>query len=167
MFKKVSDQLLNLSRSLSGTPSMRQITNTGRGNARWVTRSAGRPRSSISSMSWSAIASMAGRSADIRFAVNHLPTMRRHRSWPSALSAFAIGLLKMPSESPAATRAASGEASPSRLRRGSASAAFTSRYRVSSAASSPLGNVTRATGHVRRSSAHCSGGSSAAGAAIG
>lgn len=126
VFRNVSDQPLKASRSLSGTPSMEQITRTGRGKARWVTRSAGLPCSRIRPMSSPASCSMPGRRADIRRAVNHRPTMRRHRSWPSSLSARAIGLAKMPSVSPAETRAASGRARPSRLSRGSESAVLTS-----------------------------------------
>ena len=53
------------------------------------------------------MASIAGRSAFIRLAVNHLPIMRRHRrcSSPCCGSTFAISLLNTPPDSVSATRA--------------------------------------------------------------
>ncbi len=126
MLSKMSDQWANRSRSASGTPSMSQITHTGSGKPRPALRSAGEPLATISSMSCSAIASIAGRSAFIRLAVNHLPIIRRHRRCPSPCwgSTFAISLLNTPPDSMSATRAPSSPIG--RVNRGSDSTCLTS-----------------------------------------
>ncbi|MFI6339807.1 hypothetical protein [Streptomyces sp. NPDC050535] len=88
--------------------------------------------------------------------MNDLPTIRRHRSWPSAASAWSIGLLNAPHESTTAIRAAPG-AFRSRVNLGFASMFLTSSYRMTSDTSSPPGSVTRATGHLSLNGAHSGG----------
>ena len=129
-------------------------------------RSAGAPRSTISSTSRSAIAATPGRSAAMRRAVNHRATVRRHRWCPSPDWGSTVATESENTPPSSEIRAASS-ASRLRTQRGSDNIRRTSSYRVSRDAVSPLGSVTGATGHVSRSRAHSGGGSSAVGFANG
>ena len=142
------------SRWSSGTPSSSQMTLTGTGIARSVTRSAPGPAASIASIRSSTICWMRGRSSLIRRRVNSLTTMRRGarcsgRSRPINV----LAMSEKPLRSRSWTGARRGKAAwvRSALTRLSASSARMSACRVTSHACCPVGNVTFRIGWSARS----------------